>query len=157
MFGRDNVRVRVYERDRYQKRDVFPDFLAACDVEGDHDWDLATRVNVSPSIKTLEVIRTYVRHYREVLPENKLLGRCKQIVEFANQQGWNEEPLNLVDQALFLSIHEMFSQTNDRVAEIYLRRDSLFGDTFEDRHITEFDIAEMNVDELFQLFAFLEH
>jgi hypothetical protein len=157
VFGSDNVRVRVYEKDRYQERDVFPDFLAACDVEDDHSWELATTVNVSPSIKTLEVIRTYVRHYREVLPEKKLLGRCKQIVEFANQQGWNDEPLNLVDQTLFLSIHEMFSQTNDRVAEVYLQRDSLFGDTFEDRQITEFDIAEMDVVELFQLFAFLEH
>jgi len=156
IFGRDNLRVRVYERDLYRVRNVFPDFLEACDIEGDHDWELTKRVNVSPSIKTLEVIRSYVRHFSEVLPENKLLGRCKQIVEFANQQGWNEEPLHLIDRALYASIQEMFRKTNDKVAESYLQRDRLFSDDFEDRPITEFDIEDVSAEELLQLFASLE-
>jgi len=157
IFDRENVRVRVYERGLYRERNVFLDFLEACDLGGDHDWKLTREMNVSPGIKTLEVIRSYVRHFSKVLPKNKLLGRCKQIVEFANQQGWNEEPLNLIDRALYSSIQEMFRKTNDRVAESYLQRDSLFSDGFEDRPITEFDIDDLSVEELYQLFAYLEH
>jgi hypothetical protein len=156
VFGRENIRVRVFEKSRFRDRNVFDDFLQCCDIEEGHSWDLADRQNVSPGIKTIEVIRRYVRHCSGTLPENKLLGRCKRIVEFAERQGWNEEPLNLIDRTLYASIDKTFSATNDAVATTYLGSDRLFRDGFQDRPVTDFDIEGLDIDELFRLVAFLE-
>jgi len=156
VFGKDDLRVRVYEKDRHREKNVFFDFLEACGVDGDVDWVLAPRVNVSPSIKTLEVIRSYVRHFSDVLKENRLLYRCKRIVEYGDLQGWNDTALHLIDRELFTSIHAMFKATNDRVANAYLNKEELFASDFEDRPITEFHVADMDTEELLRLFAYLE-
>lgn len=155
-FGKENLRVVAFEKGGFRTGNVFLDFLEVCEVPADHDWQLASAVNVSPSIKTLEVIRKYVHHYSGVLSSSALLGRCRRIVEYAERHDWNGVPLNLIDRTIYMAVQKRFQRTNDGVAEKYLDRERLFSEDFEDRPVTEYDVESMNVDEVLRLTAWLE-
>jgi len=77
------------------------------------------------------------------------------IRQYAGEQGWNTNQLNLVDKELYNSIMSVYENGNHIVAREYFGRDILFFEPFEEKEVTRFEVKDFHSDELLDLFIFL--
>ena len=77
------------------------------------------------------------------------------IRQYAGEQGWNTNKVNLIDKELFNTIMRVYEKGNRFIAREYFDRDELFFEPFQEKKITRFEIEDFHSDELLDLFVFV--
>ena len=157
VFGKKNITVRLLEKGQIREN-VLVDFLFACGVKGTTDIVIPENQNISPSLKTLEVIRRYSEKLGTTkLPDiNNFSFRVASLIEeFANNNGWNKDYGTLLSTELYSEISTWFVDSNAALAKKYFNREILF---FEDQYVksaSNFSIDEIPPKELLALSSFI--
>jgi hypothetical protein len=152
----ENVIVRVLEKQQLVSGNVCIDFLHACGIQSVERFEYPQDQNISPSIKTLNIIR----YITDVLRDNRIVGErigtaANYIRKYADEHEWNDERLMLVTPELFERIMSHLEADNRRLAQKYLKRDSLFMELFVEEPITDFDVESIHVAELADVMAYV--
>jgi hypothetical protein len=151
-FGHDHILVRPYERSQLHP-DILRDFLYTCGVPETVELENHTQqVNVSPSSKTVEVIRRIGAGFKTALPSaTKEFPQYTAVFTLAqnraDEMGWNNTRLNYISSDLHKQIMTCFDPVNQAVAKKYLGRDWLFQDPYVEKPIQNFEIDELKADE----------
>ena len=168
VFGAENVIVRPFERTQ-MKWDVFHEFLELCEVPRLKRLEVPGTHNVSPSNKTLEVIRkiigeiAYLSKYdlvrvsqeAQAAAEPVSMSIANAIMEFSDIKGWNTAKVNYLDEQLHHRIMQDFEAGNRKISEMFLDGNPLFIEPFEPKPIETGQSAEISNDELNELTAFI--
>jgi len=155
IFCHENMRVRILEKEQLRSAPFF-DFLYTCGVQDYSSYQAPKNLNVSPGIKTLEVIRGLaiaLHHSEEPVARSKVVAGW--VREYASRNKWNMQALNLIDQNTHWQIMNIFEESNRKLAQEYLGQDQLFYEEFIEEDITDFQINDLSPDELFDLISFL--
>lgn len=154
VIGKENVIVRVLEKPQISTPILY-DFLELSGIEDVSKFKVSENTNVSPSIKTLEIIRFFTKCLLKYSVDEKLQRRFAQIIlAYSRRNKWNKERLNLIDKELYLQIQVRFMKSNQAIAELFLNRNKLFLEEFVEKPITEFNISSMDPKEVFDLFSY---
>lgn len=154
VIGKERIIVRVLEKPQISTPILY-DFLELTGVEDVSKFKVSENINISPSIKTLEVIRYFTRCFLKYKTDEKIQRRFALIIlNYSRRNNWNQERLNLIDKQLYLKIQDHFSQSNQAIAELFLNRSKLFLEEFVKKPITEFNISSMDTKEVFELFSY---
>ena len=168
VFGAENMIVRPFERSQI-KGDVFHEFLGFCRVPRPKRLEVPGIHNVSPSNKTLEVIRkiigdiAYLSKYdlvrvvegQQDAPEPISMSIASAILEFSDVKGWNSTKVNALDERLHHQIMAEFDEGNRKISELFLDGSPLFIEPFKPKAIETGLSAEISTDELNELTAFI--
>lgn len=164
IFGRENIYVRVLERSQLVHAHPFLDFLDACDIKSLDGFRLPQNRNTSPSIKSLTIMRylfasidkhagTSHRLYKKKI--GVFLQKIGSVLQnYADEHNWNNERPNVVDRDTHDRIMFRFAESNRRLARDYLDRDELFLEPFEERAVTQYDVAQLTGEEALDLMAY---
>lgn len=155
-FGKQNIILRIFEKEELQGH-IFHDFLSACNVIEPAKYPFSNDLNISPSIKTLEIIRTLNKHagfyrdskYREFA---HIIGNLI-LIYYANlpSESAIKHP---VDNQIASEILDFYHDANEFVAERYLGRKHLFK-PYESQKFIAFDISRVTGMEVLKLFGFV--
>ena len=148
VFGEGNIRVRPYERSQLPPN-ILVDFLQTCDLE-DTQWVPDTdQRNVTASLKTLETIRYILAKLKYEIGEDDRFRALftARLREKAEELGWNDQKMNLITPEIYQRIMCHFTESNQKIARLYLNRDELFLEDFVEKPITTFDINDLTADE----------
>ncbi len=142
VFGKENLVVRVFEKGQIRENNIIVDFLSAIG-EDDLDLQVDTMKNISPSAKTLEVIRYYVKWIGvvelKVSPcPNSLVAQF--IQWYADRHGWNGNKFNGITKEIYDTLMERYAESNREIANRYFGRDELYLEPFNPLPITKFHI-----------------
>ena len=168
VFGAENVIVRPFERAQ-MKEDVFHEFLTLCEVPRPKRLEVPGIHNVSPSNKTLEVIRKIisdiaylskydlvrVSHREQDAAEPVSMSIANAIMEFSDIKGWNTVKVNYLDEQLHYRIMQDFEEGNRKISEMFLDGNPLFIEPYKAKPIETGLSAEISNDELNELTAFI--
>ena len=154
VFGKDNLILRVLERNQLQVA-LFHDFLLTCGVKDFQKYTLHGDRNISPSMKELVLIQELKKKLANQMDELTAIQFFHWIRQYAGEQGWNTNQLNLVDKELYNSIMSVYENGNHIVAREYFGRDILFFEPFEEKEVTRFEVKDFHSDELLDIFIFL--
>jgi hypothetical protein len=153
IFGQDNILIRAYERSS-MNTNIVADFLQLVGMD-DVDWVSKNAVsNVSPGIKTLEFLRQLATAWQTKTSDHRFMLNSRYQQYFirlgliADQYGWNDHKLNLIDQTRYDQVVQIYGEGNKTVAQTYLGRDELFREPFTERPVTRFDVDKYTNDEL---------
>lgn len=160
IFGQENIKVKILESQPGQEH-VFIDFLRLCGVKEFADIVLPSSMNVSPSVKTLEVIRQYTLRLG-LAPHSPDPGLtffpgdvARWIGEYAAVNGWDETKDTLMSPETRLSIMKRYEESNRKLAMKYLGRDELFLNKTTDKPYGTFSIDDLKREEIIDLSAFV--
>lgn len=158
VFGVDNVRVRVLERSQVGDN-VFYDFLAACDVPERKRFAVPPDKNISPGIKTVEILRSLMQPLTAAFRDAELPYQHRKTMvisgfvnEFAELHGWNRKPAFVLDEVTRRKITIHYEESNRALARKYLGREELFLEEIKAKPITAFDLADLPAAEVLDLF-----
>ncbi len=146
-FGKENIIVRPFESSQLQIN-VFQDIIKVIGFPNDETLHYSQHVNISPSLKTLEVIR----YIGKLLFDNSNIaqGHRGQLLNTlritADEMGWNNIRLNLISAEMHNKIMKFYGPINQEVAQIYLDTNNLFLDPFIPQPISEFQLDETQKD-----------
>lgn len=144
VFGIENMRVRVFNR-VIKEKDLFHDFLEACDIQDTGAFVTNNQRNPSPSLKSLTVLRQiavkldwpYDRSSEDHMLKRKAIAGVRRHMF---QLGWNNDRLNLITPEFYTRIRDTFAESNASVAQRYFGQDTLFVEPFEARPVSKFDL-----------------
>jgi hypothetical protein len=154
-FGHDHIKVRVLEKEWIVSH-PFHDLLFTCGVDNYGDYPIPESMNVSPGIRTLETIRGLTVNLTSRGFTHPEIGKVASWVrKYGDQNGWNNQKLNLIDEAAYNKIMGLFEESNKKLANKYLNRSKLFTETFDHQPTTNFKIEDLSSEELFDLFGYL--
>jgi len=160
-FGRANIKLRIFD-EVIRERHILLDFLDQCDFPDLDRVVIPEDTNVTPSEKTI-VLAKEIAKQLEDLGKGEITWRMHEarraffqrvLLEFAQQQNWNETKVNQVTPELYSQITNRYAEGNRAVAQRYFDRDVLFNSAYRPRPITTHDPADYTVDELKALIAF---
>jgi len=168
VFGAENVIVRPFERTQ-MKEDVFHEFLDVCKLPRPKRLEVPGIHNVSPSNKTLEVIRkvigdiAYLSKYDLVrlgqgdqeAAEPVSMSIANAITEFSDIKGWNTSKVNYLDEQLHHRIMQDFEEGNRKISEMFLGGIPLFIEPYKAKPIESGLSSEISNDELNELTAYI--
>ncbi|MEL7233603.1 MAG: hypothetical protein AAFV33_02280 [Chloroflexota bacterium] len=143
-FGIENIRVRRFDEVIAGETHLFHDFLQTCDVPQPPQYAVPEQINISPSYKTLEVIRAVTK--RANLDTNDpdsffdITRFTEPVQKYAQQAGWDSEKLNLMTPERHRRIQQLFGESDARVARRYFDSDTLFPHSYKDRPVSQFDM-----------------
>ncbi len=156
IFGTNNVCVRVLETAQLHGH-VFIDFLKACGFENTSIVKIPENVNISPSLRTLEIIRhTTISLKKYIRDDTDLFKKIDRFIRhYAERNEWDIERLNLIDHELFLRVSKIFEKSNSKVAKKYLNKEVLFEDGFGHKPLSQFNIQNIDTLEIIDLYSFI--
>lgn len=155
VFSKKSIILKIFDPSQF-KGSLFEDFLASCEVTIS-DLVIPPKANVSPGVKTIEAIR-FVKSKIDFSNFNKrnwnYLVNC--IVEYGNQNGWNQKKINLIDNKLSETIMAHHNKKNQEIANEYLKQTTLFNlEKINNSVPTHFNFSEFSKDDITKLFSFL--
>lgn len=155
VFGTDHILVRPFERSQLNPN-VVADFLDTCGMAETAWLPEAPRLNVTPSIKTVEVLRQLGAKWKLHLARDNNLERTYNkayaiMQDQADKLGWNDAKLNLITPELHEHIMSIFEEGNTEVAHTYLRRDYLFTEPFNEAMTSTFKLDQVSGAEIIDL------
>jgi hypothetical protein len=160
IFGQENIKVKILES-RPDQEHIFIDFLRSCGVKEFEDIVLPTSMNVSPSAKTLEVIRQYTLRLG-VAPHTPDPGItffpgdvARWIGKYAATNGWNETKDTFISPETRILIMKRHEESNRKLAEKFFGRDELFLNRPDEKPCTTFSIDDLQREEMIDLSAFI--
>ena len=157
IFGLDNIKIGVFEKSQIEP-DIFVDFLAMCDVPNAASFEAPPVLNISPGIKTLEVVR-YLTSILGVttIPEKECISHAVAdfVQQFGDQHGWDTQKANLITEEQHERIMNLFQESNRKLAREYLGREELFQDQFSGYERVKFSVEDLRASEVLQLMAFV--
>ncbi len=157
VFGTDQIRLRILERNQL-KGNVFQDFLETINLRSLDDLVFINVANITPSEKTLEVMRYLVSivGLETLGPKKKLVGRImKNIKEYAEENGWNNDLNRSMDREISEMILARYADSNRNLAINYFSRDQLFLEPISEQSGSDFSISDMSAEEVMKLTGFL--
>jgi hypothetical protein len=145
VFGQENLVIRPYERGQLAP-DILCDFLKTCELEDCHWVQKASVTNVTPSLKTLEIIRAVAISTSTTLPHQPLRFENVKLLyamirDYADAHGWNDANLNLITPELYHQIMQRFHESNQAVAQQYFGRSQLFYAPIPDGEAQTYDLT----------------
>ncbi|MBZ0294054.1 MAG: hypothetical protein K8L99_15945 [Anaerolineae bacterium] len=154
-FGSDHILVRPFERSQLHAN-ILVDFLQTCGME-DTAWvPDAPQVNITPSLKTTEILRVLGEKVRSSLSEqasryNSYRTAFSVMRNQADTMGWNKEKPNYITRDLHEHIMAHFEVSNHAVAATYLERDQLFTEPFREKTVSAFSFNQVSGVEIIEL------
>lgn len=141
VFGGEAIRIRPYESGGLQE-DILRDFFDLVDLEVPREIRFENRENVTPSFRTLEAIRAFLLSGDgRAAARNRAVYHIyrppiySRMVRMAEELGWNNEPLQLVDRDKYDLLMARYDAGNRAIARIYLHREKLFLQPYRDHPI----------------------
>lgn len=156
VFGKRNIVVRTLES-REDNRNLSSEFLEIVGVSLPYIAEKKDK-NISPSLKTLEVIRHIVSKIgrSEPLPYPSLPQHiASSIRSFAAEHDWNAEKLNVITAEHYQRISAAYAASNEKLAHSYFGRKKLFLEPFQEHPVTEFTLNDIDTGELLDLLTFV--
>jgi hypothetical protein len=155
IVGQQKMRVRTLDRE-YLSDHVFIDFLKTCDINDIDGIKIPESMNISPSVKTLEIIRHIVGILGEsprppYSSDNLSFQVSKMIRKFARESGWDNQKYSLLDEEQASTLLEAFNTSNSKVASKYLSRERLFTESFDEK--PQFLLSDFEGEEALKLMA----
>jgi hypothetical protein len=155
-FGKENMIIRIYDRER-MKEHVFHDFLDACGVPDVTRYPFSEDVNISPSYRTLEIIRGINKisglHKRKKYARiAHVLGSM--IVNYYQERDKGLRGVNFIENEISERILDHVEEGNRYVAKEYLGRDELF-EPFTAKPMTKFSLSDLTGEEVIELFGYV--
>jgi hypothetical protein len=155
-FGHRNIIARVLEATQLQGH-VLVDFLIACDHSPQDELFIPNNMNISPSYKTLEIMRIIKQHLENHIKlshkENRIINKI--IRGYAKRHKWDDQRLNLIDLNMYTEIMERFRRMNQLVAKKYFKRNQLFLEEFQEHQLATFTLNTDDVLEILELHELL--
>jgi len=155
VFGRENMRVRVLEREQLTHGDLFHDFLVTCDVETPERYKRPGNENESPGTKTLEAMLLFKVHLYGKVDKGFLRRLFILIKRHADTQGWDERSPDLVDADVYELIRARFVDSNHRIAQEFFGRENLFLESYVSKGVNPFNRDDFTKEELQPLFFWI--
>jgi hypothetical protein len=155
VLGKENIIVRVLERNQLEDH-VCIDFLRSCGFQKIKDFIIPENQNVSPSMKTIEVIRYFVGQIKDTKVERRYIDKSVRLIRrYADDHGWNDERPNKISPEIHELIMEQFVDSNRKIAQEYLGRDDLFFEKYKTKPITIYDLSELHGEEILDLLSYV--
>ena len=152
--GRDHMRVALLE-DARGSESILHHFLQTTGLPVDTSrLQVPDNKNISPSFRTIETIRQVSMVLKKQgLNRPTIFAVAKHLQDYADDHGWNNEKVNVVDAQTQQLIIETFAEGNAKVAREYFGRDALFPPP---KPTTELSSApSMDTQEFGELMAFV--
>ncbi len=151
IFGTDHILVRPFERTQLHPN-MLVDFLQTCGM-ADTSWlPDVPHLNVSPGIKTVEVLRQFsLKVPRDANMERTYRAVFATMRDRADEMGWNNSKFDLLTPELHERIMSVFREGNDEVAHTYLGRDTLFSEVFTQKTVAVFTLDRVSGTEVIDL------
>lgn len=153
-FGKDHILVRPFERAQLHPN-ILVDLLQTCGMS-DTSWvPEAAQVNVTPSLKTTEVLRSLgVKMRPDSTREDR--NTIHQVAfsmmrDEAERLGWNKVKPNYITPDLYARIMARFEEGNHAIAQTYLGRNELFTEPFTEKPVTSFSLDDVPGTEILDL------
>lgn len=139
VFGPEQVHPKPFSRDTFRGH-IFHDFLITCEVPDAEQYPIPSNQNVSPGLKTLELVRSMGQDI-ESIEKRRLITRF--IHHLGNEKQWNDGKLNLIDEKLHHCIQERFIKANQFLNEHFGNGQPFFAPTFKEKPLSTFDKVNM--------------
>jgi len=153
ILGKENVRVGILEKEQINEH-LFHHFISACNIENPNRFQVPVNANVTPGPKIMEILRQVKAQLPEELPTEDvlLIGRIMQ--RYAEEQGWNDRKINKIDRDIYEKVMSIHAKSNQKTAKEYFGREELFLEPFIEKELTNFNIEEMERQELIDYFSY---
>ncbi len=158
VFGADHVIVRVLEKSQI-KENILVDFLDLVGVKDPHRFDVK-QMNISPSAKTLEVLRFFYERVKwKELTYLRSNGYflANSMREFAEAHGWNTQKHYTLTREIHDNLARQYEASNALLAQRYFGRDQLFLEPYHNYPITSYDLADLTAAEVLELTGYILH
>jgi hypothetical protein len=131
LLGKENVIVRVYERERLVGGDSVSDFLHACDLPALESVEEQPAAPINPSLNTLtSKLLSDPRIVAEFAGKPRLAGFVR---NFFSQEDFSRlDKYVLLDSDMRREIMKVFTAGNDHIAEMFLTADDADALAFHD-------------------------
>jgi hypothetical protein len=131
LLGKENVIVRVYERERLVGGDSVSDFLHACDLPALESVEEQPAAPINPSLNTLtSKLLSDPRIVAEFAAKPRLAGFVRNFFSQENFSRLNKYVL--LDSNMRREIMKVFTAGNDHIAEMFLTADDADALAFHD-------------------------
>ena len=127
IFGAERIRVGILE-EASAYPSILTHFLTVCSLPlVDIAMEQPPRKNISPSYQTVETIRQMAAALHGYgYPFAAIRPIAHSLMAHAQHSGWNTEKLQLLTEDTYQQIVDHFHESNQRVAQKYFGRDTLF-------------------------------
>lgn len=117
-FGRENITVRVFERQQLHPQGLIHDFMAAIGVHDLSGLTIAPAENESLPVEVVEAMRCATA----LIPDAPARRRLCRLIGSSRLQGIDTGRYSMLDEPLRARINDFFRSSNERVAREYLAR-----------------------------------